>query len=245
MAKTTNLTNTYWNIPAGWTAAAGYGRFNVEISIDENGEGIGGYERFEVGYTIDADEPSNSLTKANCVTFGPYSFWEYDNSKTFQIRFNGGADVTNTSLITWLEANGEMEGGETESDVVTVTYKDTTIAIEAGKTITLHTTDKKFTEDLEIMASESTVEDWDGTIVVEGGTISFTINSKSYEAEEGMIWGAWVESEYNTGGYVESGDVIKNSNGWFVKLNGNSVFVYDVIVEGATYELMVSGGSID
>lgn len=37
--------------------------------------------------------------------------------------------------------------------------------------------------------------------------INFTINensaaSSSYEAEEGMIWGDWVNSTYNTGNYV-------------------------------------------
>lgn len=49
--------------------------------------------------------------------------------------------------------------------------------------------------------------------------ISFTIDGTEYQAEEGMTWGEWVESEYNTDGcYVGSvpvlGDVIciKNSD---------------------------------
>lgn len=32
--------------------------------------------------------------------------------------------------------------------------------------------------------------------------ISFRINSVPFQAEEGMTWGAWIESGYNTGGYV-------------------------------------------
>jgi hypothetical protein len=71
---------------------------------------------------------------------------------------------------------------------VTIKYKDTTISIKDGQTITLHTTDKKLTEDLEIIAPDSTVEDWDGTIVVEAELISFTIDGDHYEAEDGMTW---------------------------------------------------------
>ena len=188
MAKITNLTNTYWNIPAGWTATAGYGRFNVEISIDENGEGIGGYERLEVGYTIDADNPGDSLTKANCVTFGPYSFWEYDNSKTFQIRFNGGADVTNTSLITWLEANGEMEGGETESDVVTVKYMDKTIEIATGSSAVLHVAKRLMEEDVTITVPEMGGVDVAADTVTEADVLSgVTFHKADGTQAEGMI----------------------------------------------------------
>lgn len=32
--------------------------------------------------------------------------------------------------------------------------------------------------------------------------ISFTIKGTSYQAEEGMTWGQWVESSYNTGGFI-------------------------------------------
>lgn len=32
-------------------------------------------------------------------------------------------------------------------------------------------------------------------------TITFTIGGTTYYAEEGMTWGEWVDSEYNTGGF--------------------------------------------
>lgn len=34
-----------------------------------------------------------------------------------------------------------------------------------------------------------------------GGGISFTINDAPYQAQEGMTWRQWVESDYNTGGF--------------------------------------------
>ena len=42
--------------------------------------------------------------------------------------------------------------------------------------------------------------------------ISFTIDGTSYQAEEGMTWAQWVESEYNTNGYLSvSGNYIYSS----------------------------------
>lgn len=38
--------------------------------------------------------------------------------------------------------------------------------------------------------------------------ISFTIDGTSYQAEEGMTWGEWVESSYNTGGATNMGRII-------------------------------------
>lgn len=53
--------------------------------------------------------------------------------------------------------------------------------------------------------------------------ISFTIAGTSYQAEEGMTWEQWVNSSYNTGGYIVSGDSI-------YKPSGRQGFVYDNVV---------------
>ena len=49
--------------------------------------------------------------------------------------------------------------------------------------------------------------------------ISFTIAGTSYQAEDGMTWGEWVESEYNTNGYQidNQGD----GNGLYIQLDGS------------------------
>lgn len=41
--------------------------------------------------------------------------------------------------------------------------------------------------------------------------ISFTIDGTTYQAEEGMTWGEWVESDYNTDGYIVDGTYIFNA----------------------------------
>ena len=42
--------------------------------------------------------------------------------------------------------------------------------------------------------------------------ISFTIENTSYQAEEGMTWTEWIESEYNVDGYRIVGDDICSSS---------------------------------
>lgn len=35
-----------------------------------------------------------------------------------------------------------------------------------------------------------------------GSLITFTVDGVEYQAEEGMTWGEWVDSEYNTGNFI-------------------------------------------
>ena len=39
-------------------------------------------------------------------------------------------------------------------------------------------------------------------------TISFTIGGTSYQAQDGMMWGEWVSSDYNTGGFYTDGSYV-------------------------------------
>lgn len=70
--------------------------------------------------------------------------------------------------------------------------------------------------------------------------ISFTIDDTTYQAEEGMTWGQWCESDYNTGSYYVNenlgGWVILSSTSWVVP-NGSLDHIYgtDVIISGGEY----------
>ena len=44
-----------------------------------------------------------------------------------------------------------------------------------------------------------------GTVQAAANLISFTIAGTSYQAEEGMTWEQWVNSSYNTDGYIITG----------------------------------------
>lgn len=53
--------------------------------------------------------------------------------------------------------------------------------------------------------------------------ITFTIDGTTYQAMNGMTWGEWVDSEYNTGGFsIISGNIVKNN---FVIVEVGNIFV--------------------
>lgn len=64
--------------------------------------------------------------------------------------------------------------------------------------------------------------------------ISFTIAGTTYQAEEGMTWGEWVASSYNTGRYVGFGGYIRDNKGYID--NGQECVIGQApIVEGYAY----------
>ena len=69
---------------------------------------------------------------------------------------------------------------------------------------------------------------------------TFTINGVEYQAEEGMTWEEWLNSEYNTDEYYTLGSMVVTSNGFPVQLNGYTVVSTDIIIS-TSYTL----GSLD
>ena len=94
--------------------------------------------------------------------------------------------------------------------------------------------------------------------------IEFTINGTTYEAEDGMTWGDWVESEYNTN---SNGYRLYDLNNGLIRLRlyapGYSSYSYapvvvstsavlknavsstDTIVNGTSYRHASHGGGAD
>ena len=76
--------------------------------------------------------------------------------------------------------------------------------------------------------------------------INFTIDGTSYQAEAGMTWGEWVESDYNTGGftvgiedYLDIEVIMLND---MYVLDGMSYLYLDSeIVSGMAYNLDIGG----
>jgi hypothetical protein len=62
--------------------------------------------------------------------------------------------------------------------------------------------------------------------------INFTIEDVPYQAEEGMTWLQWIDSDYNTGNFLidEYGDV-RTEDGWII----NHASAESVIIEGTDY----------
>lgn len=84
--------------------------------------------------------------------------------------------------------------------------------------------------------------------IIETVIISFTIDGTSYQAESGMTWGQWVESSYNTNGYlIISNEVYYNDGMRAVSIQAGKfptkVLSTDTIIESEAYLLQSSGGS--
>ena len=72
----------------------------------------------------------------------------------------------------------------------------------------------------------------------EANLITFTIKNTEYQAEAGMTWGEWIDSEYNTSDMLvyEAPDQISNGNGYYVAASdGTHVKTNEVIVANASY----------
>ena len=80
-------------------------------------------------------------------------------------------------------------------------------------------------------------EDWNELIAFSNG-ISFTINGVKYYAEKGMNWWTWVDSEYNTDGYVidETEGVLWYGTECQVLYQGNTILGSTEIVNGRAYD---------
>lgn len=95
-----------------------------------------------------------------------------------------------------------------------ITYNGKTTELADGYIATLPCKDQKMETDVVVEAPEAvevpTVEEWDGTgVVIEGlvKLISFTVSGTEFQAEDGMTWSEWCDSDYNThGAYIELGN---------------------------------------
>ena len=69
--------------------------------------------------------------------------------------------------------------------------------------------------------------------------ITFTINDTEYQAEEGMTWGEWVESNYNTGRYsILAGYITDSDLEFYVYTNPITLtLATDIIISGNSYLL--------
>ena len=76
--------------------------------------------------------------------------------------------------------------------------------------------------------------------------IEFTIDGTSYQAEEGMTWGEWVDSAYDNGNFNIYDTVICYSSYDYivmVGLNSTPVQSSDIILENVNYIRIKGGGS--
>ena len=174
------------------------------------------------------------------------------------IIITGGEDVTNANLITWLQSNATQVTTanvyEISQTLSGLSHGNMTIQITPSSGYT-YPSSLTVTNGTLVSYNSSTgvaVISGDDTTTVSGecssaptpALISFTIGGGDvYEAEEGMTWTQWCESNYNTDGYFSDGyTIVAPTYEYAVAYNNIFVSSTDVIVENREYTLKHYGG---
>lgn len=219
--------------------------------------------------TIDntGDTPTISNLTATFTEPGQsvsYTFYAYNSGAYVAyltaIKFNNVSGESSAKVCTAIDSNSvssDLMSSACEDINVTIDVGDTTSVMSSTSGITGHSLGKGIYE--KVVVTIEYVNNYnsaDGDFTVEFGDIglsystvepakliTFTINGTSYTAEDGMTWTEWVNSDYNTSGFVIDGDYIRSSGGFSVV----SVSPDLLIVESSNYTLSTSaaGGSAD
>lgn len=138
-----------------------------------------------------------------------------------------------------------------------ITYNGKTTDVPSGYIATIPCKDFKMATDVVVEAPEPaetpTVEEWDGSgVVIEGlvKLISFTVAGAEFQAEEGMTWAQWIDSEYNTDGYEAHPNLgtdtedskVPAKNQYCITYNSSVVSFGDLIIANASYGLQYETG---
>ena len=101
----TDLTGTKWLLEQGWTATSGFGQFSISGVIYDTNDSliandINGFRIGYIGFNFDSNLP---VPGSNGIYI---NFYPTVLTPTYYYEFEiTGGDVTNTTLISWLENN--------------------------------------------------------------------------------------------------------------------------------------------
>ena len=189
-----DLTNTKWLLNTtfttavnGWSFSDEYGYSDsLHINFTSNNE------VFDILHMYDDDGSGGA--QIEYILYEPYTSRKYwgirsGANQTYQtITITGGQDVTNASLIAWLEANATQQvapTGKTQLGTRTITKK-----MLGTREIT-----KEVVNGVVVYEKQASLPTFTGTNV--GGYVY-----GPYQFEQGMTFAQWVASAYNTDGWV-------------------------------------------
>lgn len=126
----TDLKGMTVTIPAGWTATAGYGKFDVDFEMD-GGPSV--YYGLAIGYSGNSTDGTDFITTAKsntvCVHCNMPPLTNITNDYEIELAFKDGTDTTNANLIAWVEANMEKATPTATFDLTTLDLSEGTHTI--------------------------------------------------------------------------------------------------------------------
>lgn len=167
-ARIADLTGYTVTVPAGWSAEAGYGFYDLYGYWFDEEKGV---SVFGIGYDY-FDSQSSDFIFISTLTRAAGVAKAISPSSSFTLEIQGGTDATNTSLIQWFVDNNATfeKTGEEEPDTpeepttptATITYDGATVTLKEGQTITFRFAEKVFKSDIVIRnnVQESTEQNY-------------------------------------------------------------------------------------
>ena len=217
-SSVTDLTNTNWEIPSGWSAESQYGIFNISYTTNKTSAEC---NELYIGYTTNTfGQISQSVGRIVFAQSG-VPLTAISTSADFTLNITGGVDVTNTNLISWLEAyrtsapTTPLENLKIDSDIYTIPQPT---PIEANPTTSP-------TADLTALKVGDTTYGipsggGGGGISVGGGyTLTYDTNNYSYAQPIYVLCGKVTTSHLGSG----LPDHIEDWFGWHTVLFGGFV----------------------
>jgi hypothetical protein len=120
--RITDLKGTVWEIPAGWSAPAGYGQFEINGNITRPGTSYSypKVTKVDLGYGV------NNILKENSIRIDANvnKSYVFPSNMTWCFEIFGGADATNPPLIDWLYEFGKLQSKKTYGEGYDTGYND-------------------------------------------------------------------------------------------------------------------------
>lgn len=256
---TTNLTNLSSNAPATITQGT---TATITLTAPEN---FACPESITVtGATYDYAASTGTITLSNptgAVTITAAGVRTHYNITVNATNVTAATDnptkigVDSTATLTFTEVDGyafpetvTVTGATSTFDAGTLTLSvptaDVVVTIVGVERAEAPTIEQNDDGTINLYANEDTAA---FNVYVDGelkdtisvvNEISFTIDGTTYQAEDGMTWAEWVESEYNTGGFIKDVyRVLKGTSSVAVAYGGSDVSVTATIVADRVYYL--------
>lgn len=243
-----DLTGTKWLLNSSLNLSS----TSYEINFVSNDSD---YAYFAIGTAPSSKDPiayelayfTYSSSIGNAVYEGYSAEWSSQVYRTIEI--TGGTDATNSTLISWLQNNATQVIEPTETNTFSIGSLSVANVyfgllqvnkIYLGNSLVW----ENAAEENALLAQDGALLTSDGgyLITTEVTLISFTIGGTTYQAEQSMTWGEWVNSTYNIVNYRVQYDNIYTSTGQTRVYNGSQIVSSsDTILANTAYSLVIMG----
>jgi len=163
------------------------------------------------------------------------------------ISITGGQDVTNSDLISWLQANATQiqEQSNTFSignlPIANMFFGTRQVnKIYLGNSLIWESATEPIPENALLVRDGALLTSDGGYLVTTVTLISFTIEGDTYQAEAGMDWFTWVYTAYDKGRFktVSSRRIVTSDAAYAVALGSNRVNSDDIILANTAYSYL-------